>query len=212
MSDTTAMTLAINAVLSATVTAAVVSGVVSVLVALIAYRQKARELDLNYRQKAQELELSLRTFQNRVAELQQRFEIARQEQVVEIVKKRAETYPAFYGVLAKYGRGWTLRGGIRDHAWASVFLDALLENNEKNGVFFSKPVYHAYGSLRDFLTTLRDSLRDGEVITDVQENEMYDIIMGQKRSDGSRAPGLGSLLKDDLAGYVTPALSALFQR
>jgi len=190
----------LGAIISAQVVAALVSALVSLLVATLSYRQKARELDL-----------AVNTLQLRVAEMEQRFETVRQEQLAEIVKRRAETYPSLYGIVAEYGRSWEVGGKPRDRQWAQQFLDALLANNARNGVFFSNRVYREYGKLRDLLVDIRARVGENEAATAAQVEAMYSIIMGVPQPDGGRAPGLGSYLKDDLGSYVDSASSALYR-
>ena len=130
-------------------------------------------------------------------------ETARQEQLTEVLKKRAETYPHLYAVISDYGRSWTLRGKQRDRNWAEEFLEALLTINARYGVFFSSDVYAAYGSLRDCLVFI---IRNFEANTPLKPQEMEEQIYNVIRGENGR-PGLGSWLKDDLASYVPPIVS-----
>jgi hypothetical protein len=132
----------------------------------------------------------------------------RQAQLTEILKKRIETYPAFYELLAVFGRNWDIKGKRRDHAWASSFLKALVENNAKNGAFFSERVYEQYGKLRTLLEGLTHSLAKGDEASDPEMAQLFDLIRGTTLPSGERAAGLGTYIKDELGSYLTAFVSS----
>jgi hypothetical protein len=74
----------------------------------------------------------------KLSELRAQAESMRQTQVTEIIKKRIDTYPLLYEIISVYGRNWEIAGKVRDRECASSFLNALIENNAKNGAFFSQ--------------------------------------------------------------------------
>jgi hypothetical protein len=134
----------------------------------------------------------------------------RQAQLTEILKKRNDTYPIFYQIISVYGRNWEIHGKGRDSAWATSFLNALIDNNASNGAFFSDRVYRWYGLLRSLLENLTVSLATGREANDVEVSLLYDIIRGPIIDEGIQAPGLGSYIKDELGSYIIASVSAIF--
>jgi hypothetical protein len=223
--------------LNPTVTAAIisalvgfVSGVVGSIFTIIwklkEFRLKVRELDDKATQhrealddqsrlKMQELDYSAKQHKEALdeetkrlsAQLRAQEEAMRQTQLTEIIKKRIETYPAFYEIISIYGRNWELEGKPWDHAWVSLFLRALLDNNAKNGVFFTEQIYKFYALLRNHLEKLSKGLATARTATDEEIAELYDIIRGPILDEKVQLPGLGSFLKDELGSYVAVAAS-----
>jgi hypothetical protein len=137
-------------------------------------------------------------------------ESLRQQQLTEILRKRVETYPALWEIICVYGRNWETEGKPWDRVWARAFLKALLDNNAKNGVFFSTPVYDAFGELRTFLERLCARLSNGAAATPADIEELYAIIRGRVLPGAERrTAGLGSYLKDELGSYVTSIVSVM---
>jgi hypothetical protein len=213
--------------LTSGVLAAVISSIVSYLIASRTIKAqadlkvaelntqaalKAQELESQARIKAQELDtqarLKARELESLAAKLRMEEEGLRQAQLTEILKKKIETYPALYKLISIYGRNWGIEAKPRDHAWASAFLKALVENNAKNGAFFSQRIYEQYGKLRTALEHLTHSLAQGREATEREMAEIFDIIRGTTLSSGERAAGLGTYIKDELGSYVTAIVSS----
>jgi uncharacterized membrane-anchored protein YhcB (DUF1043 family) len=195
------------------VTAAAISSVVGLVVAWLTARWQARlklrELDEQSRLKRKELDDIVERFET---DLNARMETARQEQMAEILKKRAETYPKLYEITAKYGRSWELRGKPRNLQWCDDFLEDLLINNEQNGAFFSNTVYRWYGDLRDHVVSIRDKLSDGGSASDDDVRILYDIIRGPMiPGKPVRSPGLGSYIKNELGAEIPTFTSVLYE-
>jgi hypothetical protein len=139
-------------------------------------------------------------------------EALRQAQLSEILRKRIDVYPSLYEIISVFGRNWEIEGKARDQAWAKAFLKALIDNNAKNGAFFSERVYKWYGFLRTFLESSSNALIDREA-TNAEIDLLYDIIRGPAyKNDGSisRLAGLGTYIKDELGSYVTAIASATY--
>ena len=128
------------------VTAAAISSIVGLVVALLTTRWQARlkleELDDQARLKLKELDDQARLKLKELDGIVERFNInliarmetARQEQMTEILKKRAETYPKLYEITAKYGRGWELRGKPRNLQWCDDFLEGFINQQRRKMV------------------------------------------------------------------------------
>lgn len=116
-----------------------VSGVVTLIGAVITARVSIylaqKSVTAQAEQKSKELTAQADL---KLKELTAQAEAMRQTQLTEIVRKRIETYPAFYEILAVYGRNWEIEGKSRNQEWAASFLKALIENNARNGAFFSQ--------------------------------------------------------------------------
>lgn len=205
-----------------TVVAAVVSGIVAVFVSAIstlasftiARRQLTAEAenkskDLNVQTKLKIEEINSQADLKKL-EISLESEIMRQAQMLEVVKKRIETYPKLYEIISVYGRNWEIEGKPRDLIWASSFLKALIEHNAVSGAFFSDVIYRWYGALRSRLETLVSELQERNVTED-EMAEIYDVIRGPKVKfcdEEVQAPGLGSLIKDELGSFITAVVSA----
>lgn len=206
------------------VVAALIAGVVATIGVIVSIyiarhqvdvqvRLKTQELEAQAQLKSQELEaqgnLKARELQVLASQLRAEQESVRQEQLTEILRKRIETYPVLYEIITVYGRNWEIEGKSFDHRWARSFLKALIDNNAKNGAFFSKRVYEWYGLLRTSLEDLSGRLAAGGVATREDIERLYDIIRGPILPSGDeRDPGLGSYIKDELGSYVTLIVSA----
>jgi hypothetical protein len=202
--------------------AALLAALVSLLAALaslsLGRRQlqaAARQLDVQVKLKIKELDeqarLKRKELEADATRLRAESEVARQQQLTEVLKKRIETYRALYEIVSVYGRNWQIEGKPRDQAWAAAFLKALIHNNATNGAFFSRRVYDWYGRLRQLLEQLSADLA-GRMATDQEIACLYDIIRGPVGPSGStRLPGLGSYLKDELGSYVTVIVSAAYE-
>jgi hypothetical protein len=225
-----------RSLLSSSVLAALISAIVSAIGSIVSYRiarrtikaqadlkitelnhqavLKAQELDTQTRIKAQELDtqarLKARELESLAAKLRVDEEGLRQAQMTEILKKRIETYPALYELISVFGRNWGIEGKPRDRAWASLFLKALVENNAKNGAFFSDRVYEQYGKLRTVLERLTRSLAGRCEATDQEMAELFDLIRGTTLASGERAAGLGTYIKDELGSYLTAFVSSSY--
>jgi hypothetical protein len=175
--------------MTSAVTAALVSGVVAAFVSLIGAVITARVSFL----------VAKKTVTGQA-------EAMRQAQLTEIVRKRIETYPAFYEIIAKYGRNWEINGESHNQEWAEKFLKELIDNNAKNGVFFSERVYRWYGALRNELQKLMKDLGNGREATEDEMQRIYDIIRGPEMP-GDQWPGLGTFLKNELGSYISAAIS-----
>ena len=134
----------------------------------------------------------------------------RQAQLTEILKKRNDTYPILYQIISVYGRNWEIQGKVHDSAWATSFLNALIDNNASNGAFFSDRVYRWYGLLRSLLENLTVALTTGRKANEVEVSLLYDIIRGPSLSPNFQAPGLGSYIKDELGSYIIASVSVVF--
>ena len=202
------------------VVAAVISAFVAAIGVAVSIVTTRRELSLKYtaletqvKLKTQELEaqanLKARDLEALASQLRTEQEAVRQQQLTEILKKKIETYPALYEIIAKYGRNWEIHGKPFDQEWAKQFLVALLEINAHNGVFFSQPVYESFHDLRTCLIDIKHRLAGGGAASPDELNSLYAIIRGPySRPDGSHSYGLGTKMKDDLGSYVTPIASA----
>jgi len=175
---------------------------------------KKDELEAQAKVKKDELEAQAKVKKDELeaaaARLRVEQEAMRQTQLTEIVKKRIETYPALYEIISVYGRNWEIEGKARDHAWVSSFLMALIENNAKQGAFFSQRVYDWNGKLRAFLEDFRMELAPGITAPHGEIQKLYDIIEGPRLPSGyDRGHGLGTYIKDELGSYITPTVSTM---
>jgi hypothetical protein len=194
------------------VVAALIAAVVSAVGLLVSLEVGRRTIDTQVKLKSQELQaqadLKLKELESLAAKLRVEQEGLRQAQLTEILKKRIETYPALYEILAVYGRNWEIEGKRHDHAWARAFLRVLIENNAKNGAFFSQTVYDHYSELRTALEHLTKDLASGRQATREEVDALYEIIRGVTLPSGERAAGLGTYIKDELGSYITTVVSA----
>jgi hypothetical protein len=184
--------------------AALISGgvalVVGVLTVLVTQGNTRRQLAIE----ADKRDIEAGKLTQAREDLEARVEALRQSQIIEIVKKRIDTYPYLYRVIADYGRNWKLRGKLYDNDWASRFLEELITCNAKYGVFFSDDVYIAYSDLRTLLEDIRTTTSPSGSATDEQIAELYSILRNKYK--GGR--GLGTIMKDDVGGFLLGALSA----
>jgi hypothetical protein len=190
------------------VTAAVISSGVALVgigMSVRLARRASREAAATTRQ-----ELALRSDELKgvAHRLRAEQEATRQEQLTEILRKRIDTYPALYEIIAVYGRNWEIEGKLFDRDWAEAFLTALIDNNARNGAFFSNTIYKWYGLLRAHLEDLRRDLADGRQANEQEVAKLYNIIRGPLDSSGKQQPGLGSYIKDELGSYVLTIVSA----
>ena len=165
---------------------------------------KTRELDTQAKLKGMELD-------SLASKLRADWEAVRQQQLTEVLRKRIDTYPALYEIISVYGRNWEIERKPFDVDWSRAFLKALIENNAKNGAFFSNRVYDWYGRLRTFLDELSTELSSGRLADHKEVAKLYDIIRGPLQPSGhSRDPGLGSFIKDELGSYISSVISATY--
>jgi hypothetical protein len=219
------------------VIAAVASIIVAIISALISWhvsrqqhkvQRQIKDLDLTAQAKLKREELDEQAIRKReeldeqakalAARLRMDQEGLRQVQLTEVLKKRIDTYPALYQIITVYGRNWEIQDKVRDSAWATLFLNALIDNNAGNGAFFSERVYRWYGLLRSLLENLTVALSTGREANEMEIELLYDIIRGPMLSeeiqalgtDINQAPGLGSYIKDELGSYIIAGVSSVF--
>lgn len=195
-----------QSLLEPTVIAAIISGVVAVLGVLVSSilargqtRIQAQELELRTR----ELDFRAKELENFAKQLEAQLEENRQAQLVEIIKKRIETYPQLWSVLLTYGRNWRLEGKVRDAAWAQEFLLQLNKCHAEFGVFFSQPVYAKFHEFQNFLKLIAEILSEGKEVYQEQYVQLFRIINGDQLEG---TPGLATHLKNDLGSYSIAAI------
>jgi hypothetical protein len=200
--------------MEAEVLAAIIGGGAGLLGALIAFwaaRLTAKtelvftrkQLEAETRRAESEIRAQLRATE---ADIYTRFKELEQSQLTELVKKRLEAYPQLYEIIARYGRNWQLLGKAFDLAWASQFLNELVECNARIGVYFSDDVYIAYGQLRDRVTMIRDRISDGNEASEEEIEDVLAIIRNKYWGEG-----LGTYMKDDCGTFRFGSLVARSQ-
>ena len=129
------------------------------------------------------------------------YEVMRQTMLGDVLARRMDAYAALWRVLVTYDLNWRLEGERQDAEWAVQFLRALNECNAQHGVFFSQPVYEAFGAYRACLADIRTKMHAS---TDLQPGDLERLIVLATGTKGKL--GLATAMKDDLGSYISPGL------
>lgn len=204
----------------------ILSALISALIALIGYlittdktrkelgvkkaelEIKTKTLNTQIESAANELKLKRDEMETLRSQLKQGLEDMRQEQFVEVLRRRLDAYPNIYYTLQKYNRIWRFSGAPLDHGWVKQFLDSILECNASYGILFSQSVYSSFADLRNILHDLEARLKDGGTATE-EDLEKIDRVISGPLNDikTKRGPGLGTHMKDELGSYRNIAIS-----
>lgn len=144
--------------------------------------------------------VQVRQLNLRVRELEEQ---NRQDQLVEILKKRLDCYPLLWKAIIEHTVNWSYKGGSRDVYWANNFLQALDEWNLDFGIFLSRAANLKFLEMRSFLVRAVWDLGDQGEISEADFRDLYYIFVGDPVRN---IRGLGTQLKNDLGGYRIAAV------
>lgn len=146
--------------------------------------------------------VELRRLRSRIRELEEQ---NRQTQLLEVLKKRIECYPALWDVVISHTVNWPYTGAPRDWRWAESFLQGLDRWNAGHGVFFSAAANVRFKQLRGALVAISAGLDEGGVVTESSFRNLYYIVAGDPET-GER--GLTTYLRNDLGSYRVAAIQS----
>jgi hypothetical protein len=127
----------------------------------------------------------------------------RQAQLLEVLRKRIDTYPKLWHVLITQGVNWLIEDKPLTESWATEFLNDLHTWNSDYGVFFSQQAYEKFHQLRMLLVEFLRKLAAGEELSNADRDALGVIIFGDQRT---KEQGISTALKADLGSYSRPAI------